>query len=71
MAGTPVIAAMLSGLVPRDLVLRCHLYLWYYFLLFYTLASCYTLHLLTRIELFQVDAPQLVDPRAGGGGLEG
>ena len=25
---------MLSGLVPRDLVLRCHLYLWYYFLLF-------------------------------------
>ena len=25
LSGTPVIAAMLSGLVPRDLVLRCHL----------------------------------------------
>ena len=24
LAGTPVIAAMLSGLVPHDLVLRCH-----------------------------------------------
>ena len=34
LSGTPVIAAMLSGLVPRDLVLRCHVYLWYYSILF-------------------------------------
>jgi hypothetical protein len=32
LAGTPVIAAMLSGLVPRDLVLRCHPRSWFYFL---------------------------------------
>ena len=36
LSGTPVIAAMLSGLVPRDLVLRCYVYLWYYSILYMT-----------------------------------
>ena len=37
LAGTPVIAAMLSGLVPHDLVLRCyrcHPRSWFCFILF-------------------------------------
>ena len=36
---TPVIAATLSGLVPRDLVLRCHLYAYYYIYLLFGLLS--------------------------------
>jgi hypothetical protein len=34
LAGTPVIAAMLSGLVPHDLVLRCHPCSWFHSILF-------------------------------------
>ena len=35
LSGTPVIAAMLKGLTPRGLVLRCHPHSCHFFLLFY------------------------------------